>query len=643
MDEDDRQIATAERDLKQVSARVDAFRTQMSAAVGEINAARNRSQQAQIEQEKGNFRLHRIDEEIAQHAHEVKQAAEVLEMAQSKVAGTDAALDSRVTDQEKVAATLEATMRREAEASDRKRRLEDQLTGARQRQKILAELSRAHAQRRAALEKALAALGLDAPTYLASQAKAVEGWERSLDVYLGTMADAVVLAEGESALDLAKALAGRSAGVVLERQPKGTAESWPVVDDPAVVLSLGEALGLSEELATALPPAFLVRTAADAERLARLHPGLAFLSREGVWVEAGTFHVEGDIATPGVLEREGELATLAKSIPDLEEQLRAAGAELDRLVLERTHLARESNRLQNEVAQLRQELAVGKARMEDAATRHRRLAALGETLSSEQQEIVREIERTAEKRQRLLEELAAAETRSAGLQEDFDRAQAELEAAKSHRESLRTESAGRRGRLDLLDERLESLDREMGRLRGELERGRSQVTAWLEDAEKLTSRRSELERALEKATNDLQAALEQRAAAEEGVLEEQDRLDVHRQEIRLLEERIAGHRERRDTVRSEVEELRISQASLKQDAEHLAVTFREEFEADLPLDPGERRADLAESRASSPAPRRRSNGSGQSTSWPSRSTTSRRSASSSSPPNGRTSLTPSRA
>ena len=594
VDEDDRQIAAAERDLKQVAARVDAFRTQMAAAVNEINAARNRSQQAQIEQEKGNYRRHRIDEEIAQHAHEVKQAAEVLEMARNKVASSEAALDSRVTDQEKVASALEATMRREAEAADRKRKLEDQLSGSRQRQKILAELSRAHAQRRAALEKALAAVGLDSPTYLAGQAKAVEGWERSLDVYLGTMADAVVLAPGESALDLAKALAGRSAAVVLERQPAGAAENWPVVDDPAVVLSLGEALGLSEELATALPPAFLVRTAADAERLARLHPGLAFLSREGVWVEAGTFHVEGDIATPGVLERESELATLAKAIPDLEEQLRAAGAELDRLVTERTNLARESNRLQNEVSQLRQELAVGKARMEDAAARHRRLAAEAETLTNEQQEIIREIERIAEKRQLLLSELAAAETRSAGLQEDFDRAQAELEAAKNHRESLRTESASRRGRLDLLDERLESLDREMGRLQAELDRGRGQVTSWRDDAEKLTARRAELERAIERATGELQTALEQRAAAEEGVLEEQERLDVHRQEIRLLEERIAGHRERRDAVRTEVEELRISQASLKQDAEHLALTFREEFEADLPLDPGERREDLAE-------------------------------------------------
>ncbi len=593
VDEDERQIAAAERDLKQVAARVEGFRAQTAAAAAGIDAARNRLQQAQIEQERGNFRRHRIDQEIAEHAVEVKQAAEVLEMSRSKVAGTEAALDAKSDEQEKVAATLEQTMRREAEASEKKRALEDQLTGARQRQRILAELSRAHAQRRAALAKALAATGLDSPVYLASQAKAVEGWERALDVYLGSLADAVVLDPGESARDLARTLAGRSAAVLVERQST-TPETWPVVDDPAVVLSLGEALGLSEDLATALPPAFLVRGDADAERLARLHPGLAFLSRDGVWVEAGTFHIEGEVATPGVLERESELAALGRQVPDLENQLRDASALLDRLVAERAALARESNRLQGEVAQLRQELAVGKARMEDAAARHRRLATEGETLTTEQQEIAREIERVAEKRRLVAEELAAAEARSLGLQEDVDRAQGELEAAKAHREGLRTASAGRRGRLELLDERLESHDREMSRLRAEVESARAQIAAWRQEAEKLIGRRGDLESALARAQDELQAALEHKAAAEEGVLEEQERLDLHRQEIRLLEENIAGHRERRDAVRGEIEELRVQQASLKQDAEHLALTFRDDFQAPLPEVPGEPRADLAE-------------------------------------------------
>ncbi|HEX7184501.1 MAG TPA: AAA family ATPase, partial [Thermoanaerobaculia bacterium] len=619
VDQDEQQIAAAERDLKQVSARVEAVRGQLLAAVSEINAFRQRAQQAQIEQERGNFRRHHLEQEAAQHAHEMKQAAEALEMSQSKVLGTEAALTRKSEEQERVASTLETTMRREAEATERKRALENQLSGSRQRQRILSELSRAHAQRRAALEKALALTGIESPVYLAGQAKALEGWERSLDVYLGSLADAVILDPGESALDLGKALSGRSAAILIERRavsnetgfppfPVGGygpaegrggeggqgGEDAPMVDDPAVVLSLGEALGLSDDLASALPPAFLVRTAQDAERLARLHPGYAFLSREGVWVQAGTFHVEGEVATPGVLERESELAVLAKAIPDLEAQLGEATVEIERLVAERSSLARESNRLQGEVAQLRQELAVGRARQEDLAARHRRLAAQQETLTGEQQEIARELQRVAERRQQILDELAAAEERNGALQEAFDRAQAELEAAKAHREALRTASAGRRGRLELLDERLESHDREESRVRGEVERGRKQVELWREDAGRLAARRTDLESQIARAEHELQEALEQRASAEDGVLGEQQKLDRLRDEVHAIEERIAETREKRDGVRGEIEEHRVAHAGLRQDAEHLAVTFHEHFERALPETPGEPPADLAE-------------------------------------------------
>ncbi|HYN22716.1 MAG TPA: chromosome segregation protein SMC [Thermoanaerobaculia bacterium] len=583
---DERQIAAAERDLEQVAARVESVRAQLLAAVTEINGFRQRVQQAQLELERGNFRRHHLDQELAQHTHELKQATEALALAQEKVAASDSVLGTKSSEQEQVTAALEITLRREAEAAERKRDLEDQLSGSKQRQRILDELSRAHAERRAALEEALTAVGLAMPVYLAGIAKALEGWERSLDVYLGNLADAVVLEPGSSARDLARALAGRSAAVLVERRAPSEDEHLPMVNelvgDPAVILSLGEALALPEEIAAAIPPAFLVRSAADAERLARFHPGYSFLSREGVWVQSGTFHVEGETATPGVLERESELAALGKAIPELELQLREAGAELDRLVAERTNLARESNRLQGEVAQLRQELAVHRARQEDAATRHRRLLTEQETLTTEQLEVAREIERVAGRRQQSQDELAAAEERNASLQEAFDRAQAEQESAKAAREALRTASAGRRGRLELLDERLESHDREESRLCAEVERGRRQVALWLEDADKLGARRQDLEAAIAKAEEELQSALERRAAAEEGVLEQQQLLDDRREEIRELDERIHETRERRDAVRSEIEEHRIAHAALRQDAEHLAVTYHEHFERPLP-------------------------------------------------------------
>ncbi len=134
-------------------------------------------------------------------------------------------------------------------------------------------------------------------------------------------------------------------------------------------------------------------------------------------------------------------------------------------------------------------------------------------------------------------------------------------------------------------------------MRGEIERGQRQVSIWREDADKLAVRRRELEAAIEQAEADLQRALEQRAAAEEGVLDEQERLDMHRQEIRGLEERIAATRDRREGVRSEIEELRVAHAGLRQDAEHLSLTFQEDFQRPLPEMPGEAQTDLAEHEA----------------------------------------------
>ena len=600
VDEDERRIAEAERAARQVAAEVEALRADLLAAAGVANGLRQRAHQAQIEGERGSFRRHHLEGELERRGYELSQASEQLALAQERARSTAEALAARTAEAAHTEAALEETRRRESEASEAKRGLEAEISGARQRQRILADLSRAHAERRAALEAALAAAGVE-PAFLASRARALPGWERSLDFYLGALADAVLLPPGRSARELAAELAGRAAASLVEpRSPEDPAASSvepraseidatshaepdaPAIDDPAVVLTLGEALGLPPEIAAALPPGFLVRSAADAERLARRHPGAAFLARDGIWVQAGTYHVEGEVSTPGALERERELADLAAALPRLEEALAAARTDLERLVAERTALARDANRLQGEVAQLRQEKAVAEARQEDAAGRHRRLAAERQTLAAQAEEVGRELARIAERQALVQDELAAAEARHGELQEHVDAAQAAAEAAKAAREGLRTESAGRRGRLELLDERLESHDREAARLAAEVEAGRRQVSAWQEEAERLAARGAELEQAIAVAEDELQTALEERAAEEDEVLAAQERLDLHRQEIRTLDERIQIHRERRDAVRAEVEELRVAQARLNQDAEHLAAHFAEQFGRPLP-------------------------------------------------------------
>lgn len=585
VDEDQRQIADAEKNTQQAGSRVESIRASLLTVSGELNALRNRLQQTEIELGKGNYRRQHLEEEMSRQSFELQQAEEALAVARDKQAGLEQSLEARVADQEKVAQALEAVMRREAEASERRRRLEDELGGARQRQRLLAELVRAHAEKREALVAALADAGLGMPQFLADQAQPLAGWERSLDFYLGPLADAVLLPAKQRALEVAESLSGRAAALLIEeRRLDPEAPASPILADPAVVLTLGEALGLSPELAAALPPGFLVRSAADAERLAAAHPGAAFVSRDGVWIESGTFHVEGEVAAPGILERDSELAELGRQVPALEAQLGTAKSDLERLVAERARLASDSNRLQGEVAQLRQERAVGQARLEDAAGRQRRMTAQRETVATEQEEVAREIARIVERKDRLTTEVAAIDERQSGLTEHFDRAQAEAEAAQATRESLRTASAGRRGRLDLLNERLASHDREMQRLSAELAQGRNQIQAWHDEAGKLAVRGTELEAALARAESELQAALEQKTAAEEDVLAAQAGLDREREALKALEARLQVLRADRDRIRGEAEELKIQHARLKQDAEHLAAQFEEHFHHPVPAE-----------------------------------------------------------
>ena len=84
------------------------------------------------------------------------------------------------------------------------------------------------------------------------------------------------------------------------------------------------------------------------------------------------------------------------------------------------------------------------------------------------------------------------------------------------------------------------------------------------------------------AEEEFQGALEQRAAAQEGVLRQQEILDAKRAELRGLEARVQETRTAREELRTEIEDHRVDRASLRQDAEHLAVTYAEEFKRGLP-------------------------------------------------------------
>ncbi|MEM7586860.1 MAG: chromosome segregation protein SMC [Acidobacteriota bacterium] len=578
---DDEQIAACQVKVEEATARTEAIRQELAEALTQVEGLRSELQQAQVEIERRTYRQRFLGEERSRLERALGEATSVLDSAEQKIAGINEGLTTHTKSRDDYADGLEKLLGREAEASDEARQLENRLVGLEQRQRILVELSEEHAKRRRALEKSLAQAGIEAPRFLADQVVPSEGWEDFIDHFLGDLADAVVLSEDDDAIALARSLAevGRS-GIFL--RPLAATDSAPRVDDPAALESLADALGLNAELTGSLPPAYLVETAADAQRLAAEHPGVAFVSRDRLWAQGGSLHVQGNEAAPGVLARESELESIAQEIPECQHGLEQTNELLANLVKERTRHAGEINRLEKEIGQLQRESAVAQARRQDAAKRHQKLDDELQGINAESEQIAGELEAYGEEHQQLSERLEQTEASHQTLRDDAEQAQVAVEEVKEQREALRTVAAGRRGRYELLEERLESHNQEATRIRGQITYAHEQLEIWSREDELLQRRLAELEAAIEQAENELQSALEGKAAAQEAVLEQQEKLDKKRAEIRGLEDLIQGTRGEREELRGRIEKLRIERAGVRQDAEHLSENYREAFRLAIP-------------------------------------------------------------
>ena len=592
---DGARLREVEHAAADADTRLEAARRELLASLGELDALRQRVHRELMENERGGFRQRHLFEELHQRTQELEEAARELAAAEGRLADLELDVAGREERLGGARAALEALLAREAEAAQRLRALETERAGRSERQRFLAELAESEAGREAELAARLADAGIAEPARLGARVHARRGWETSLDLYLGELVEAVLVPEGSSGLELAARLGarGRAAGALLEPiavEPEG----WPRPQDAAIVASLGDALGLAPELARALPPAFLVDDAAAAERLARLWPGVAFLTRDRLWIEGGVVHLQGAEAQPGFLARTSELGDLDGELDRLGREIDATGATIDALVAERAEAAQGIHRQQEEVAALRQERAVTAARREELSGRHRRLASSEASLQREQSDLAGELARLARLREESGGELGRLEALHGVRERDFDALQREVEAHRKERESVRALGAGRRGQLDVLTERLRSLEQQTARLEREVEAARQASAAWTAEADGLAGRKLELEQGMARAERELQEALELRAGGEEIVRAEEERLEGERRRVRQRDEAVAAARLDHDGARSRVEELRVALTGLERDAAHLTAELAERCGEMPPEIPGEVPADLAE-------------------------------------------------
>lgn len=583
LSDDESAITDVAKLVSEAEGRLETTRGSLLTSLSAVNDLRNRLHREQVESEKGDLKLEHLRSALAENGKQRDETVVATDKAKTELERTRATARDQAAELEACREQL-AELEQRSETLGRERvGLKDELVALEQRRDLLRELVAARQERLRALTDTLAEAGLPQVTLLSEKLQVPDGWAQSLDLYLGELADAAILPGDEDGLRLARFLLDEGAGGRLIRALPGDGRA--TIEDDAILSSLGEALQLPAELAAALPPAFLVDSAGDAERLARAHLGVAFLAREGLWAEGGVLHVMADAAQPGLLASEQEVADLDARIPPLSEALTAAAAELEEIAVAARGCREQIEPLEQIHGESRQRIAVLEARLEDLATRSNRLAIERQTLETESEETARELEIIAERRKNLQLEFTRAETRHAELEQSFDQLQKQAEQIRRRREETATVGASRRGRHQLIEQRLESHRAGVERITHEIAEIDARVAAWSGEEETLVARQAEIGRAIEAAEKDLQTSLEERALSQEKLLAAQKELDVKRGRLQELEGGLARLREERDGLRSELADLRVERATHAQDAEHLETEYHKEFNQHLPETP----------------------------------------------------------
>ncbi len=504
----------------------------------------------------------------------------------AKVETLEVALTAETQAAQRAATALEASRnRRQAAQAERETRREE-LVEAQKRAAVLRELGQRDEELRAGIRDALHELELSEPRFLGDEVNVPAGWEDSLDLFLGPLRNAVLAPGDEDAVAIARALAGFDHQVTLLRPAEARKPlpglTEPVeLDDPDIVGDVWTALGLPEELRASLPPGCLVSSLEAAERLAADNPDIAFLCRDRLWIEAGRVTVRGEGAAPGALGRQRELDDLVRRTDELEERCTTLSGEIDEAAGSGRDAALEGRRIEQAAAELREQLAVAKARLQDITERRAVQARESAAAETERDELISRITETESRQARIQADIEARETVRRSLERAVQEAAAAVERAREEREERVTAGAGRQGQLELIEERSATERNETERVERRIASLREADDEWLAEQERLRGRLIELEEASTRAKGELDDALAERTSARDEATGAQEALEEERSRGRELEARMRDLGARRDEQRDRIEDLRVRQAGLRQDAEHLEGDYREEFRREL--------------------------------------------------------------
>src|SRR5690606_29692495 len=173
--------------------RLEELRRELLTSLGQLNDLRQKIHREQIESEKGTFRQRHLLDELAQRSRELGEAAGELESTGGRAARLEEEVGGRETELAAARGELDGILEREAAAADAVRGLEHERERTAERQRFLTELAERAADEGRSLAARLAEIGLGDAPRLGARVRALRGWERSLDLWLGGLVDAVLV------------------------------------------------------------------------------------------------------------------------------------------------------------------------------------------------------------------------------------------------------------------------------------------------------------------------------------------------------------------------------------------------------------------------------------------------------------------
>ncbi len=585
VEEDRRRIDDAAEAVEQARVRQQELREAQQAAQTAIDELRRRQMSQGIVRERAVARSEQAAEALSRGRRFLETLDTDVRTVGEQVEAFEAGLAEETEAAARAQAAQEADRSRREEARQALEACREEMAECGKRTAVLRELGARDEELRAEIRAALIDLGHAEPQFLGDVIEVAAGWEDSLDLFLGGLRNAVMLGPDEDAAALARGLAGHELQATLlrpvnaDRARSGPARSVPNGD--GIVADLGTALGLPDELRSALPHAFLVDGPEAAERLAAQHPGVAFLCRDRLWVEAGRITLRGQRAAPGALGRQRELDDLGRRTGVLDARCEALQRQIEEATDGVRAAAAEGQRIQRAAADIAQDLAVARARLEDLGKRRDALVGDADEAEAERDEAAREIADARSRERLLAADLKVREKAKSSLDGLLAAAVEAVERAREERETRVTAGAGRQGLLDLIEQRSTTERNDRRRIERDLDSWRSKDSEWSAQHEDLAGRITVLEAEAAQAGKELDEALAGRNAAEAAAESARQALNAENELVREIDDQLRKLAAEREDLRERSQELRLRREGRRLEAEHLERDYRNEFARDL--------------------------------------------------------------